>query len=124
MRKSSSAELADFARCIKAYLKIIKLDPDVIYSEKAEGDDIERELINGAEDPWTGLIGPIHSVNEIGGYDTSSHQTKDDILFEYFAGWAYAHADTYRRFSAVVTSPRKMSQKFCHVCSLFYTPIF
>lgn len=54
----------------------------------------------------------------------SEETWKDNVLIEYFAGWAVANAAYHRKFVAISTFSHKAYNKWGHVCHIQKTSIY
>lgn len=90
---------------------------------KSDGESSsEAESVDGLSDSSEGP-GPLLSPSYIPSYDRPTPRTanwsdetwKNQVLIEYFAGWAVAHASSHRKFVAVSTISDKAYDKWSHV---------
>lgn len=97
----------------------------------ADGDSSsEAESIDGVSDGAG--TGPLLSPSCIPAYGRSPPPTekrsdeewKNDVLLEYFAGWALAHASSHRKFVAITTFPDRAYSKWGHVSQDLKTSSF
>ena len=106
--------------------EVTTLAPDfsaLRHHHKSDGESSsEAESIDSLSDS-SGGPGPLLSPSCIPPYarpppptgDWSDETWKNDVLIEYFAGWAVAHASSHRKFVAVSMISGKAYGKWGHV---------
>ena len=112
-------------------MEIDRLKPEISAHRAApisESDSsLDDESIEGLAEDGIAWPDSLYSPSRIEAYDLpqphldneQKEKHRESVLVEYFAGWAYAHADCHRKFVAVVRFADQIRIKCGHVSMLY-----